>query len=94
MKNIINDNIEYIKEKFPNVVVESEKGYAVDFNALKQELSNVIVDETKEKYQLTWPGKKEAILTANTPTNKTLRPLKEKSVNFDTTENILSREII
>ena len=87
-ENIVDDNIEYIREKFPNVVVESEKGYAIDFNALKQELSDVIVDETKEKYQLTWPGKKEAIVTANTPTTKTLRPVREKSVNFDTTENI------
>lgn len=87
-ENIVDDNIEYIREKFPNVVVESEKGYAIDFNALKQELSDVIVDETKEKYQLTWPGKKEAIVTANTPITKTLRPIREKSVNFDTTENI------
>lgn len=87
-ENIVDDNIEYIREKFPNVVVESEKGYAIDFNALKQELSDVIVDETKEKYQLTWPGKKESIVTANTPTTKTLRPVREKSVNFDTTENI------
>lgn len=87
-ENIVDDNIEYIKEKFPNVVVESEKGYAIDFNALKQELSDVIVDEAKEKYQLTWPEKKEAIVTANTPTTNTLRPVREKSVNFDTTENI------
>lgn len=87
-ENIVDDNIEYIREKFPNVVVESEKGYAIDFNALKQELSDVNVDETKEKYQLTWPGKKEAIVTANTLTTKTLRPVRKKSVNFDTTENI------
>ena len=87
-ENIIGDNIEYIREKFPNVVIESDKGYAIDFNALKQELSDVIVDETKEKYQLTWPGKKESIVTTNTPTTNTLRPVKEKSVNFDTTENI------
>ena len=87
-ENIVDDNIEYIKEKFPNVVVEGEKGYAIDFNALKQELSDVIVDETKEKYQLTWPGKKEAVVTANTPTTNTLRPVREKSVNFDTTENV------
>ena len=87
-ENIVDDNIEYIKEKFPTVVVESEKGYAIDFNALKQELSDVIVDEAKEKYQLTWPEKKEAIVTANTPTTNTLRPVREKSVNFDTTENI------
>ena len=87
-ENIVDDNIEYIKEKFPNVVVEGEKGYAIDFNALKQELSDVIVDEAKEKYQLTWPGKKEAVVTANTPTTNTLRPVREKSVNFDTTENV------
>ena len=87
-ENIVDNNIKYIREKFPNVVVESENGYALDFNALKQELSDVIVDETKEKYQLTWPGKKEAIVTANTPTTNTLRPVREKSVNFDTTENI------
>ena len=87
-EDIINDNIEYIKEKFPNVVVESENGYKIDFNALKQELSDVIVDETKEKYQSTWPGKKEAIIIANTPTTKTLRPLREKSSDFDKTKNI------
>lgn len=87
-ENIIKDNIDYIKEKFPNTFVETSAGYAIDFEALKQELLPFIVDETKEKYELTWPGKKEAIVNANTPTIKTLRPLKEKSVNFDTTENI------
>lgn len=87
-ETVVDDNIKYIREQFPNVVVESEKGYAIDFNALKQELSNVIVDEPKEKYQLTWPGKKEAIVTTNMPTTNTLRPVREKSVNFDSTENI------
>ena len=91
-EDIVEDNFEYIKEKSPNVVVESENGYAIDFNALKQELSDVIVDDTKEKYQLTWPGKKEAIVTANTQTTKTLRPLREKSVNFDMRGNILATE--
>ena len=86
--NIVNENIEKIGSLFPNVIVESKNGKAIDFNLLKQELSNVVVDESKEKYQLTWPGKKEAILTANTPINKTLRPIKEKSVNFDNTQNI------
>lgn len=86
--NIVDENVEKIGKLFPNVVVESEKGKAIDFNLLKQELSNVVVDENKEKYQLTWPGKKEAILTANTPINKTLRPVKEKSVDFDNTKNI------
>ena len=86
--NIIDENIEKIGNLFPNVIVESEKGKSIDFDLLKQELSNVLVDENKEKYQLAWPGKKEAILTANTPINKTLRPVKEKSVDFDNTQNI------
>lgn len=86
--NIVIENIKYIQERFPNAIVETEKGFEVDFNTLKQEMSNIIADDTKEKYQLTWPGKKEAILLANTRTTKTLRPLKEKSVDFDNTENI------
>lgn len=86
--NIVNENIEKIGNLFPNVIVESEKGKAIDFDLLKQELSNVVVDGNKEKYQLTWPGKKEAIINANTPINKTLRPVREKSVDFDNTQNI------
>lgn len=86
--NIVNENIEKIGNLFPNVIVESEKGKAIDFDLLKQELSNVVVDGNKEKYQLTWPGKKETILMANKSINKTLRPVKEKSVDFDTTQNI------
>ena len=86
--DIVNENIKYIQERFPNAIVETEKGFEVDFNTLKQEMSNIIADDTKEKYQLTWPGKKEAILLANTRITKTLRPIKEKSVDFDNTENI------
>lgn len=86
--NIVEDNIDKIGKLFPNVIVESDKGKTIDFDLLKQELSNDIVEGNKEKYQLTWPGKKEAILIANTPTKKTLRPLKEKSVDFDNTQNI------
>ena len=86
--DIVDENIEKIGNIFPNVIVESEKGKAIDFELLKQELSKEIVEGNKEKYQLTWPGKKEAILTANTPSKKTLRPVKEKSVDFDNTENI------
>jgi len=86
--NIVDENIEKIGNLFPNVIVESEKGKAIDFDLLKQELSNVVVDSNKEKYQLTWPGKKEAIMMANTAINKTLRPVKEKSVDFDNTQNI------
>lgn len=86
--DIVNENIKYIQDRFPNAIVETEKGFEVDFNTLKQEMSNIIADDTKEKYQLTWPGKKEAILLANSRTTKTLRPIKEKSVDFDNTENI------
>lgn len=86
--NIVDKNIEKIAEIFPNVIVESENGISIDFDILKQELSNNIVESSKEKYQLTWPGKKEAILNANTPSKNTLRPLREKSVNFDSTRNV------
>ena len=87
-KNIVNENIQKISELFPNVIVESNDGKTIDFELLKQELSKDIVEGIKEKYQLTWPGKKEAIVNANTPSKNTLRPLKEKSVDFDNTENI------
>ena len=83
-KNIVEDNISKLKELFPNVVSEGK----IDFDLLKQELSPIVIDEKKEKYQLTWPGKKEAIFNSNCPISKTLRPVKEKSVNFDHTKNI------
>lgn len=86
--NIVDENIEKIGNLFPDVIVESENGKAIDFNLLKQELSKDIVEGNREKYQLTWPGKKEAILIANTPTKNTLRPVREKSVDFDNTQNI------
>ncbi len=86
--NIVDGNIEKIGNLFPNVIVETENGKSIDFDLLKQELSKEIVEGNKEKYQLTWPGKKEAILTANTPSKNTLRPLREKSVDFDNTQNI------
>lgn len=86
--NIVDENIEKIGSLFPNVIVESEKGKTINFDLLKQELSKTIVEGNNEKYQLTWPGKKESIVNANTPTNKTLRPVKEKSVDFDNTQNI------
>lgn len=82
--NIVSVNIEKIGELFPNVVKEGK----IDFNALKQELTNDLIDEKKEKYQLTWRGKKEALLNANANITETLRPEREKSVEFDNTENI------
>lgn len=80
----VNKNIEKIAELFPNVIKDDK----IDFDILRQELSNEILDEKKEKYELTWVGKKEAILNANTSTTRTLRPCIEKSLNFENTENI------
>jgi len=59
--------------------------YAIDFDLLKQELSTSLVEGPQEQYQLNWPGKREALLTANAPIAKTLRPCRAESVNFDTT---------
>lgn len=87
-KNIVNENIQKISELFPNVIVESNDGKTIDFDLLKQELSKDIVEGVKEKYQLTWPGKKEAIVNSNTPSKSALRPVKEKSIDFDNTQNI------
>lgn len=83
-KDIVEDNISKISELFPDCISEGK----IDFDMLKQELSNDIIDDGKEKYQLSWVGKKEALVNANTPCNKTLRPVKEKSVDFDNTKNI------
>ncbi len=87
------ENIARIAELFPNCVTESRDGKgnltkAIDFDQLKQELSGSIVEGPQERYQLNWPGKREALLTANAPVAKTLRPCREESVNFDTTKNL------
>jgi len=87
------ENIEKLAQLFPNIVTESkdEKGNtkkAIDFELLKQELSANIVDGNKERYSINWPGKKEALLTANQPINKTLRPYENESVDFENTKNL------
>lgn len=92
-KDLTKDNIERIEKLFPNVITETkdEKGNitkAIDFELLQQELSDEIVEGSKERYQLTWPGKKEAIVMGNTPIDKTLRPVKEDSLNWEDTENL------
>ncbi len=87
-KDIVKDNLEYIKEKFPEAVTEENGELKLNSDSLIQSLSSVIIDNKKEKYELTWPGKKQAIVEGNTRTTKTLRPLKDKSVDFDKTENI------
>lgn len=91
--NLVEQNIEKLAALFPSCVIES-KGVdgklqqAIDFDLLKQELSRNIVEGPQERYQLNWPGKREALLTANAPIAKTLRPCREESVNFDTTQNL------
>ena len=86
--DLVNANFEKLAELFPNCVTETAEGKAIDFDLLKQELSHAVVEGTKERYRLEWPGKKEAIVTANIPTTKTLRPVREDSVDFDNTENL------
>lgn len=86
--DITNCNIEYIKNIFPSVVKEENNKLKIDFELLKQELNNYVIDDKKEKYQLTWPGKRNAINLANSKVNITLRPEVSKSVNFDDTENV------
>lgn len=91
-KDIVQDNVEYISLRFPNAIIETiENGFVVkkiDFDVLKQELSKAIVDEKQERYQMSWPDKKKSTVLANSKINGTLRPLKEKSLDFDNTENI------
>lgn len=86
-------NVAKIRELFPNCVTEriNNEGkleHAIDFDMLKQELSDHVVDGFQERYQFTWPDKRKAILAANAPINKTLRPCREESVDFDNTENL------
>lgn len=86
-------NVAKIRELFPNCITEriNHEGkleHAIDFDMLKQELSDHVVDDLQERYQFTWPNKRKAILAANAPINKTLRPCREESVDFDNTENL------
>ena len=89
----VDENIAKIGNLFPNCITETldENGKpvkAIDFDMLKQELSKAVVDGPKERYQFTWPDKKKSMLLANSPISATLRPCREESVNFDTTENL------
>jgi adenine-specific DNA-methyltransferase len=91
--DLTDKNIEQIAALFPNVITEIKDENdnllkAVDFDLLKQVLSKNLVEADDERYRLDWPGKKASLLKANTPINKTVRPCREESVNFDTTENL------
>lgn len=92
-KDLTQDNIARIRELFPACVTETKdaKGVstlAIDFDQLRQELSGQIVEGPQERYHLNWPGKREALLTANAPIAKTLRPVRNESVDFDKTKNL------
>ena len=91
--DLTEQNVARIRELFPGCVTEvrDENGavqLAVDFDLLRQELSASIVEGPDERYHLNWPGKREALLAANAPIAKTLRPCREESVDFDTTKNL------
>ena len=92
-QDVAEANIEKIGQLFPNCITEriNENGKlekAIDFDILKQELSKEVVEGNQERYQFTWPGKRDAMRLANTPSNMTLRPCIEDSVDFEKTENL------
>lgn len=92
--NLSQDHIAKIRELFPGCVTEARDGatgavrLAVDFDQLRQELSDHIVEGPQERYRLDWPGKREALALANAPINKALRPVPGESLQFDTTKNL------
>lgn len=96
--NKADENFKKLAEMFPNAVTETIIDYdengkaiverAIDKDVLMQEISCKVVDGNEERYQFTWPDKKKSVLLANAPINKTLRPCREESVDFDNTENL------
>ena len=91
--NKADENFKKLAEMFPNAVTEAidENGEvvrAIDKDVLMQEIGTKVVDGKEERYQFTWPDKKKSVLLANAPISKTLRPCREESVDFDTTENL------
>jgi adenine-specific DNA-methyltransferase len=91
--DLTQSNLDKIAELFPQVMTEAtdDEGNvvrAVNFDLLRQELSDHVVEGPQERYQLDWPGKRAALFAANAPIAKTLRPMREESVDFDTTKNL------
>lgn len=92
--NGVEDNITKIAQLFPDCVTETvdersgQPKHLIDFEKLKQHLSDSVISERAERYQFTWPDKSKAILLANSPINATLRPCREDSVDFDNTQNL------
>lgn len=92
-RDVVGGNVEKIAALFPQCVTErlnkdGKPELAIDFDKLRAELSNDVLDDGEERYQFTWPDKRAASRLANEPINKTLRPCREESVDFDTTENL------
>ena len=97
-ENLADKNFELLSKMFPNALTETITGYddngkpiverAIDADVLRQEISCKVVEGKDERYQFTWPDKRKAVLLANEPINKTLRPCREESINFNSTENI------
>lgn len=97
-KNLAQEKFVKLAELFPNAITETIVGYdengdaiierAVDADVLRQEIAESVLEGREERYEFTWPDKKQSILLANSPINKTLRPIREDSVNFDETENL------
>lgn len=91
--DLTEQNIDKIAELFPTAITEGldaegNPRRAIDFDLLRQELSDHVVEGPQERYHLDWPGKRAALFAANAPIAKTLRPVREESVNFDTTQNL------
>ncbi len=92
-RDVVGGNVQKIAALFPQCVTErlnkdGKPEHAIDFDKLRAELSNEVLDEGEERYQFTWPDKRAASRLANTPTTQTLRPCREESVDFDTTQNL------
>lgn len=92
-RDVVGGNVEKIAALFPHCVTErigknGSAELAIDFDKLRAELSNEALDDGEERYQFTWPDKRAASRLANEPVNLTLRPCREESVAFDTTENL------
>ena len=97
-ENLADKNFEILSKIFPNALTETITGYdddgkpiverAIDADVLRQEISCKVVEGKDERYQFTWPDKKKAVLLSNTPIDKTLRPCREESVDFDKTKNL------
>lgn len=92
-RDVVGGNVEKIAALFPQCVTErlnkdGKPELAIDFDKLRAELSNVVLEDDEERYQFTWPDKRAASRLANERVNLTLRPCREESVDFDTTENL------